>query len=389
MKTPWPVTVLLSCLLGACAATSPVPDSSQPTISFESDLFGEPPDIIAAADIYRLSEEQRGAFLKYFNDPIRENTPTHERVSDYLENITVNFSYLGETYTADAALDNFSGNCLSLAILTTALARVVGVETGYQLVDSAPVFALHGKVIYRGRHVRTKLYDPDWLPPGDDRLILRRPGLLVDYFPTDGDRFVGNISQAEYIAMYYNNLASDAIAREDYRTAFWLLHTSMELAPNNVSAINAMAIVYRRMGDVAKAEEIYRYGIKNLPDNVSLLRNYRVLLTQLERYKEVKEVTKSLAQLHDANPFDWLHAGRGAYDDGNFEEAVFYYKKAVTVAPYLHESYAGMAKAYYKLGNKSGAERELKNAETYSDEESTRSMYRAKLMALSNIKKDF
>jgi len=384
MKTTWTVTILLSCLLGACATNGQLPSS---TISFESNLFGEPQEIIAPDDIYQLSEEQRQAFLQYFNNPIRENTPPHERVSDYLENITVNFTYQGETYTAAAALDNFSGNCLSLAILTTALAQVVGVETGYQLVDSAPVFALHGRVIYRGQHVRTKLFDPEWLPPGEDRWVLSRPGLLVDYFPSEGDRFVGNISEAEYMAMYYNNLASDAIASEDYNIAFWLTHTSMELAPDNVSAMNAMAILYRRIGDVAKAEEIYRYGINNMPDQVSLLRNYRVLLIEQERYKEVEEIGKSLVRLQDSNPFEWLHAGRSAYDDGNFEEAVFYYKKAVTVAPYLHESYAGMANAYYKLGDKSGAERELKNAENYSNEESTRSMYQAKLMALSNLNK--
>jgi Tfp pilus assembly protein PilF len=388
MKTPWPVSILLICLLGACAATGPLPGSSNPTISFESDLFGESPGIISSEDIYRLSVKQRQTFLRYFNNPIRENTPAHERVSDYLKNITINFDYLGETYTADVALNNSSGNCLSLAILTTALAQVVGVETGYQLVDSAPVFESHGKVIYRGQHVRTKLYDPEWLPPDEGELVFSRPGLLVDYFASDGDRFVSNISQAEYMAMYYNNLAAEAIAREDYNTAFWQLQTSMELAPNNVSAINAMAIVYRRMGDVTKAEEIYQYGIRYLPNKVSLLRNYRALLSQQERDEEVKKISKSLAQLHDSNPFDWLHAGRGAYDDGNFREAVLYYKKAVKVAPYLHESYAGMAKAYYKLGNKSGAERELRNAQNYSFEESTRSMYQAKLMALSNLKKD-
>lgn len=385
MKTPWPYTILLSCLLTACASTDHHLRSNQPSISFQSDLFGQPQNIISSENIYRLSVSQQQEFLTFFNDPIRENTPKHERVSDYLKNITTHFSYHGETNNAQLALEKSSGNCLSLAILTTALAKLVDVEAGYQLVDSAPVFSSQGRIIYRSQHVRTKLYDPEWTHPGEDRLVLSRPGLLIDYFPTDGDRFVGNIDEAEYMAMYYNNLAGEAIADENYKSAYWLLRTSIKLAPHNVGATNAMAIVYARMGDTAKAEEIYLHGMHYQPNNVSLLRNYRLLLMQQARHAEAQKIEKSLAQLQAVNPFDWLYAGRHAYDDGNYKQAVFYYQKAVKVAPYLHESYAGMASAYYKLGNRSDAERELRNAESYSVKDSTRAMYQAKLMVLSNL----
>jgi tetratricopeptide (TPR) repeat protein len=95
------------------------------------------------------------------------------------------------------------------------------------------------------------------------------------------------------------------------------------------------------------------------------------------------KINQSLARLDDPSPFDWLRAGHGAYSEGNFKEAVLFYKKAAKKAPYLHESYAGMARAYYKIGNRKGAEREFKNALQYSHRVSTRSMYEAKLMALS------
>ena len=117
---------------------------------------------------------------------------------------------------------------------------------------------------------------------------------------------------------------------------------------------------------------------------MSLLRNYRVLLRQQERYDEVEKINETLAQLEDPNPFDWLHAGRDAYNNGEYKDAISFYKKAVEIAPYLHESYAGMARAYFQLGNMSGVERELKNAEKYSNRESTRSMYQAKLVALNS-----
>jgi Tfp pilus assembly protein PilF len=383
MKTLWPVPILLIGLLAACAGIERSPVIDSPSLSFESDSFGESPDIISVPDIYHLSSEQQSAFMLYFDDPLRQSIPAHERLFYYLDDITTSFTYLGETYTASVALEESSGNCLSLAILTTALAQLVNVETGYQLIDSNPVFESHGTVIYKGLHVRTKLYDQS-RQSRDGISLFQSSGLLIDYFPSDGDRFVSNISEAQYHAMYYNNLASDAVTEQDYKTAFWLLRKSLELAPDNSGAINTMAVVYKRTGEVAKAEEIYKYGIENLPGKVSLLRNYRILLRQQARYDEVEKINETLARLEDPNPFDWLHAGRDAYNNGEYKDAISFYKKAVEIAPYLHESYAGMARAYFQLGNLSGVERELKNAEKYSNRESTRSMYQAKLVALNS-----
>jgi tetratricopeptide (TPR) repeat protein len=210
-----------------------------------------------------------------------------------------------------------------------------------------------------------------------------RNSLLIDYFPTRGTRFVANIGKAEYIAMYYNNLASEAIARGDLDTAFWLLRKTLELTPEAAGAINSMAVVHRRAGDLDKAEEIFEYGITHLHDKVSLLRNYRVLLEQQGRHDKVARINQALVQIDDPNPFDWLHAGHGAYSDGDFREAVLFYRKAAKIAPYLHESYAGMARAYYMIGDYDGAERAFRNALEKSQRLSTRSMYEAKLTALS------
>jgi Tfp pilus assembly protein PilF len=390
MKAPRLISIFVILFLAGCVGsqvrheqTSQAESPADPGLTFESDRFGQSQRIIPVAEIYRLSDEQQTAFLGYFENPLRQDIPAHERVWSYLQDITMEFHYQGETFTAEKALQESSGNCLSLAILTTALAKLAGVETGYQLVDSTPVFESRGNVVYKGQHVRTKLFRADD-QVAEGRFLLQRGGLLIDYFPSEGDRFVNNITETQYIAMFYNNLASEAIAREDYNAAFWLLQKSLELNPDNAGSINAMAVVHRRVGELEKAEEIYRYGIENVKDQVSLLRNYRVLLEQQGRLNEVENINRKLSRLDDPSPFDWLRAGHGAYGEGDFKEAVLFYKKAAKKAPYLHESYAGMARAYYKTGNRKGAERELKNALQYSRRVSTRSMYEAKLVALSH-----
>lgn len=390
MRSVWIVSMCI--LLAGCGVqqvkvqladhVKPPATDVREALTFDRARFGEPPDIIPATDIFRLSKEQQADFLKYFESPIRKSTAAHERVYSYLQDITMDFYYQGETFTAEEALRNSSGNCMSLAVLTTALAKLGGVEASYQLVDSTPVFESHGNIVYKGQHVRTKLYNAATnVTTGS--FLMKPSGVLIDYFPTEGTRFVSNIGENEYIAMFYNNLASEAIAREDYNAAFWLLEKTLGLAPDAPGPLNSMAVVHRRVGDLEKAEEIYRYGITYLDDKITFMRNYRVLLEQMGRFDEVAQINRRLALLDDPSPFDWLQAGHGAFSDGDFQGAVLFYKKAAKIAPYLHESHAGLAKAYYMIGDRKSAEREFKNALENSQRPSTRSMYEAKLYALN------
>lgn len=370
----------------ACASNPP------PTLEtdklgdlLDSELFGASPEIIPAADIHRLSTQQQQAFFEYLAQPSRQRIPKHERVVDYLQTSTSDFDYQGDTYTASEALSRNSGNCLSLAILTTALADLAGLDIGYQLVDSEPVFEWRGSVLYKGLHVRSILYDPTW-EPGVPFAPLRRPGIRIDYFPSDADRFISNLTRSEYVAMYYNNLAADAIGSDDYNDAYWLLRKSMDIAPENSSAVNMMAILHRRIGDEETAERIYQYGIAHLPNKVSFLRNYRILLNKQARFEKANAIGKALAALDAPSPIDWLQAGQSAYNDGDFRDAISFYRRALKLAPYLHEAHWGVAKAYYELGDKIRAKRELEKAMEHANRPATRSRYQAKLMSLGETR---
>jgi tetratricopeptide (TPR) repeat protein len=328
-----------------------------------------------------LREAQKRNFLEYFNDPAQQQTLPHERIYDYLLLTTSDFDFHSDTRTAVQALDSASGNCLSLAILTTALANLANVDAGYQLVDSTPVFERRGNVVSKGIHVRSILYDPTWQPEHENVALTKRPGIRFDYFPEDTDRarLIGNLSAAAYVAMYYSNVAGEAIAAGDINSAYWYLRESLDLNPENAIALNMLAIVYRRAGDEMMAEQIYRYGIDVLPDNASFLRNYHFLLKSQGRNAEAKSIRQSLSRLDDSNPFNWVNAGRSALANGEYREAIKYLKQALSFAPYLHEAHALIAVAHLKMGDKKRGKRELKNALENANRESTRSLYQAKL----------
>ena len=374
-------------LLAACATNQvSTPHTYQTSLSFDTSLFGERPNIVDAADLFDLHDSQELAFLDFFHDPAEQATAPHERIHDYLLLATSDFDFHSETRTASQALDSSSGNCLSLAILTTALANLANVEAGYQLVDSTPVFERRGNVVSKAIHVRSILYDPSWDPEQENVEALKRPGIRFDYFPEDTERarLIGNLSSTAYVAMYYSNVAGEAIATGDIDSAFWYLLESLEQEPENTIALNMLAIVYRRAGDEGMAEQIYKYGIDSLPENVSFLRNYRFLLNSQGRKAEAKSISRSLANLDDHNPFNWVNAGRSALDDGEYREAIKYFKKAIELAPYLHEAHALMAIAHLRMGNRERGERELKQALEYAQRQTTRSLYQAKLTMLGH-----
>ena len=49
---------------------------------------------------------------------------------------------------------------MSLAVVTTALAKLANIEIDYELIDSSPIYRLSGSVANRGVHIRSLIYKP-------------------------------------------------------------------------------------------------------------------------------------------------------------------------------------------------------------------------------------
>ena len=307
----------------------------------------------------------------------------HERVATYLNRITANFAYDEKTQPASVSLEAGSGNCMSLAVLTTALARAADVDIGYQLVNSSPVFQWQGDLVLKGQHLRSVLFRPEL---ENNNYTFFRNGIRVDYFPGPGERYVRKVAEPEYLSMYYNNLAADALGLGDYNRSWWLLQESIRHLPNNVDALNVFALLYRRSGDTAHAERLYKASINAHPEAVVLLRNYRALLRSQNRLSEAEEITHTLASLEGVHPVDWLQAGSVAFRNSDYSEAIRYFKKAVELAPYLHEAYLGLAQAYHAINDTRETRKQLELALANANKADTRALYEAKLSSLTRLK---
>ncbi len=376
--------VLSTAFLQSCVNVDHI-DTKEPVLSLTSENtgdFGLRPAIISPEEIHQLTTAQTEDFLTFMASPRNASLKPHRRLFSYLEKIVSGFNYQKITYTATQAIELNSGNCLSLAILTTALAKAANLEIDYQLMNDAPVFELNDTIIEKGVHIRTLLYDPTWVG-SDNLLYFSRPGIKIDYFPTGRQRFIANLNENDYLAMYYQNEAVEAIAQNDLNAAYWFSIEMLKYVPNNSQAINMLAVINRRAGNPEIAEQLYLFGIEFADEKLSLLKNYHLLLSSAGRIEEAERIEIQLNSMNDPSPFNWFQLAVLAYDEGDFIKAIRYYNKAIELAPYLHEAHLGIAQSNYQVGRLRSAENALKRALDNVYKVSTRNLYQAKLVSLS------
>jgi Tfp pilus assembly protein PilF len=386
------LSLIVTGLLASCSSLQTTSiDSGAEFLQLPSDIpsfVEDRPAIIGADEIYRLSKEQQNAFLKYYRDSDNQEVPGNERIVHYLSKKALTFVYNPATRTANEVFLFTGGNCLSLANATTALARLVNVRVAYQYMEDLPIFEKMDDIIFRGAHVRSVLSFPtshldEYTSKGTTILNPNPSRVIVDYFANGKSRYISKISEQEFTAMYYRNLAADAMAEENYSRTYWLIEESFIHAPDHPDAVNMLAILYRRTGDENNAELVYRYGINKSSEKLSLLKNYRTLLKRQGRMNEARGITQRIAKFKDADPFEWWSLAEGAYGEENYSDALMYYKKSVEIAPYLHEGYFGMAKTYYQLGRIDFAETAMASAVENASRKEFRNLYEVKLQVLS------
>ncbi|MFT4940237.1 MAG: Flp pilus assembly protein TadD [Paraglaciecola sp.] len=378
-----PGILLLGCLLlGACSVnlgqTAPAPEIIKPVLSFDTSYFALQ-SVPSVADIFTLDDAQQRAFVEYYYAPENSTVKGHKRLSNYVEKYIADFDYQGNTFVANISLEKQAGNCLSLAILTTALADLVAIEVDYQVVNTAPIYRRYQNLTTLSSHVRTVLYDPQ---NGVKDGFFSFAKLYIDYFPQQGDVLGKVISKADFTSMFYQNLAGEALVKQHYSQAYSMLTQALSLSQTNPATLNSLAVLFKQANNPAEAEHIYQFAMENALQSVNTIANYIVLLEVEGRTDEAKHWRAKVELVDDHNPYRWIDLGDREYTRSNFHQAATYYRRAANVAPYLHESYFGLAKSYYQLGDGKKAQNAMEKALALSYVPEEKSLYQAKLMLL-------
>ncbi|WP_052750245.1 lipopolysaccharide assembly protein LapB [Arsukibacterium sp. MJ3] len=341
-------TALLSLTLFIGCNTARLPANVLAPLPYSAALATAEAKVPTLEDIFTLSVEQQAEFLAYFTAPERQTIAAHERLYQFLERKISGFDYQGKNHTASQAYALNSGNCMSLAVLTKALADIAGIEVKFQSIVSAPVYSIENDLMLTSDHVRTFLYDPAALSP-EGKHYQAQSIIIVDYMPTAGYRMTGpRISNDTFFAMFYRNLAADALLAEQYEQALALMRTALALAPTYGAAINLTAVVHRRLDYPALAQQFYQYGLDVSESKAALISNFAVLKQSIGDKVGADALFEYLATLDEHDPYQWYVLGKTASQQQNYSEALTYFKKATQQAPYIHQLQLELALAYFQ-----------------------------------------
>ncbi len=338
--------------------------------------------VLTRADAINLSAQQQDEFFQFFEDVKFQNVPKHQRVATYLGLIFDQFTYSERTLTAQQSLELKTGNCLSLTMITTALAELAEVKLSYQLLDQNPVYSINNNLLITSNHLRAVLKSEPRLE--DDKGLISHSFIRIDYFRTDGLKYIDNISTEVQMSLFYSNLAIESLSEEKMDVAFSYAYEALKIDPNNSSALNVLGILHRKKGDLARAEEIYRRGAKYFTNPVTFVNNYKSLLASQSREADLDELIGEIAMNPQDHPWSWVRAGRNAYNEGNFENAISYYRRAIDLAPDIHQVYAYAGAASYAAGYRKQSRKYMLDALAKSVNSSDRAAYKGKLKALKN-----
>lgn len=344
-------------------------------------LFGEPIDVPGFDELTALTPEQKAEFLRFFRSGVKSRFEPHRRLYAYLTQELSDTRFRHRTLPASTALDTRSGNCMSLALVTTAYADLADIELGWQLAETDPVYSSEGSVVYSANHIQTRLYHRNYDSTAAT-FSIGHPYLLVDYFTGAPPRKGRSLRKEEVIALVYQNLGAEALAAGRLNEAFWLLHAGLTHDPANPNLYNALAVVHRRAGDAKTAEKLYRFALDKFGDRLIVLRNYRKLLLSQRRAEEADRLQDRIMALPDPDPYPLLRLGDEAAEKGKTDLALEHYRKAGDIAPYLHEVYLRIARIHIDNGDMGRAERALREARDRARDADDQEMYEAKLAAL-------
>jgi len=341
-------------------------------------------ELIPAETIFALSKKQQNEFLTYYHQQLNLDIKPHQALANFLDTRLGNFTYYGETFIAEKSMRLNKGNCMSLAILTAALAKTVAIEVSYREVKTLPVFEKHDNIILSSSHVQALVYDPTFVP-NKDFFYFNKPAIVIDYFPVNTNWASKAVMKNSLLSMYYINIAAQFMIEGNLNAAFSNADLAYQYDNKSSNITNLLAVLHRRNGDIKTAEKFYLRAIKQDKNNLNTLQNYAVFLNSQQRYEELLLIENKIDNLYDPNPYTWLEQAYIAKSENKLRKAEEYFEKVIAMAPYVHQAYVGLAQIYYLSGKKNKAIITLKSGIEWTYKEDDRQRYKSKLYSLTMI----
>lgn len=125
------------------------------------------------------------------------------------------------------------------------------------------------------------------------------------------------------VRSYYEYLAMDYGAAQKTYDHF------RELYPEEPAGWNNLALVYKRLGDYQKEEELYRVALELSPDDDHALVNLALCLGHQGRFPEAWAVMEKVERIKPGDPYSDLHRAKISAAEGKKDQAYRYLQKSL------------------------------------------------------------
>lgn len=375
------VLILPLLWLAACAAPPPPTEGL-----FDDAAFAAPARPVDAGAVFALSEPMQRYLGQELARDVRRKGPRTALVDALYAPGRLRLDYDAQrTRNAAEAFEARSGNCLSLVIMSAALARQLGLPVQFHSVHSDAGWGRSGDLLVSSGHVNLTLRHPS----GDERTRFDVvEAMLIDFEPPrPGEKqYSRSISESTVLAMYMNNRAAESLAASEVDAAYWFARAAIESEPTFLAAHNTLAVVYLRHGQPQRAERVLQQLLAAEPANTAALANLARLYEKQGRTPEAAAVQQRLARIEPVPPYHYFQLGLDAMQRRDYAQAKAMFEKEIDRAAYHHEFHFGLALANYGLGNVKEAQRQLALAMKASTRDADRQLYAGKLERLKALR---
>ena len=334
--------------------------------------------------IFSLSDEAR-QFVKNAigktADPVEQMTNLVEIIFGHSQ---FNLLYDGNANTtASETFKNRAANCLSMSIMTYALAKEAGIGVDFQEVDIPEFWTRRDGYSLLNGHINLRL-----TPKADPQVYqFQTEGYQVDFDPESSRQHFSRriVSRNTVLAMYYNNKGADALVNNRFTEAY--AYFKQAILSDNMfeSSLINLGFLYRLNGHYSQAQMAYEYALKLNPDSLTAMENLAYLFSITDRSEQASVLLTKVERKRADNPYYFVNLGETELDLGNYQAALQHFKKALSLSRKTHETYFGLARTYFKLGDKTLTEHYLQLAKDYANNTRDEARYQSKLNFLTSL----
>ena len=280
--------------------------------------------------------------------------------------------------TAKETFENRSANCLSLSIMTYALAKEAGLGVTFREIEIPEYWTRKEGFSLLNGHINLRITELD---DHSSRIYVDNRTMVVDFDPFSPKKYFPSkaATKERVLAMFYNNKGADALVKSDFMTAYAYFRQAIVSDPQFQDAWANLGILYRMRGHYDWAENTYHEALKLNPDNLTILENLAVLNQHQGRYELADNIMETVEIRRQSNPYYHFILGEQELEANNYEAAKMHYKKAIKLDSSHHEFYFGLAKVHLFMGDREMALRYLRRAKSNTKIDDLKDHYQHKM----------